>query len=99
MQSAMYPIEQRLYLVSGKLQLSGHKVCRRMEDRMPESNQDRAANLHVYAAQAHSFAAAAHRRGDDEAAGELSLKAQEYSSIAAEKSEEIARRMPERLRA
>jgi hypothetical protein len=70
-----------------------------MEDRMLESNQDRAANLHIYAAQAHTFAAAAHRRGDHETAGELSLRAQQFSAIAAEKSEEIANRTPERLEA
>jgi hypothetical protein len=68
-----------------------------MEDRMPQSNQDQAANLHVYAAYAHNAAAAAHRRGDNETAGELSLKAQEFSSNAAEKTEEVANRMPERL--
>jgi len=70
-----------------------------MEDKMLKSNQDHAANLHIYAAHAHTAAAAAHRRGDDEAAGELSSRAQEYSSKAAEKTEEIARRIPERLRA
>jgi len=66
---------------------------------MPESNQDQAANLHVHAACAHNAAAAAHRRGDHETAGELSEKAHEFSSIAAEKTEEVANRMPERLRA
>jgi hypothetical protein len=75
------------------------QASRIMEDRMPESNQDHAANLHIYAAQAHTAAAAAHRRGDHESAGELSSSAQEYSLKAAEKTEEIARRIPERLRA
>jgi len=40
-------------------------------------------------------AAAAHHRGDDAAAVELSARAQEYSMDAAEKTEEIARRTPE----
>ena len=70
-----------------------------MEDRMLQSNQDHAANLHIYAAQAHTAAAAAHRRGDDETAGELSTRAQEFSLSAAETSEEIAKRVPVRLRA
>jgi len=75
------------------------QASRIMEDRMPESNQDHAANLHIYAANAHTAAAAAHRRGDHEAAGELSTRAEEFSSIAAEKTEEIAKRMPVQLRA
>ena len=65
---------------------------------MPESNQDHIANLHIYAAHAHTAAAAAHRRGDHESAGELSASAQEYFSKVAEKMEEIARRIPERPR-
>src|SRR5579859_188516 len=72
--SSMCPIEQRDHLSGRRLQLRGHKVCRMMEDRMPQTNEDRAANLHIYAAHAHTFAAAAHRRGDHEAAEELSLK-------------------------
>jgi len=66
---------------------------------MPQTNEDRAANLHIYAAHAHTFAAAAHRRGDHEAAEELSLKAQEFSSFASEKSEELAKQIPARPRA
>lgn len=66
---------------------------------MLQSNQDLAANLHIYAAQAHTAAAAAHRRGDDESAGELSVRAEEFSLITAEKTEEIAKRVPERVRA
>lgn len=66
---------------------------------MPQSNQEQAANLHIYAAHAHTAAAAAHRRGDHETAEELSVRAQEFSSNAAQKTEEIAKRMPERLRA
>jgi hypothetical protein len=60
---------------------------------------DYAADLHIYAAQAHTAAAAAHHRGDHEAAGELSARAQKYSTEAAEKTEEIARRTGESLRA
>lgn len=79
----------------------GDKACRIMEDRMPESKQDHAANLHNYGAQARTaaVAAAAHRRGDHETAGELSERAREYSLNAAQKTEEFANRMPERLRA
>ena len=66
---------------------------------MLERNEDQAANLHIHAAQAHTAAAAAHRRGDHQAAEELGASAQEYSSMAAEKTEEIARRVPVRLRA
>ncbi len=62
---------------------------------MLESNQDHAANLHVYAA----HTAAAHRRGDHETAGELSAKAQEFSSIAAQETEEVAKQIPQRLSA
>ena len=74
----------------------GDKACRMMEVRVPQSNQDHAANLHVYAAYAHTAAAAAHRRGDHETAEELSAKAQEFSLYAAEETEEVARRIPER---
>jgi len=77
-----------------------------MAKRLPEcgghnaqSNQDYAADLHIYAAHAHTAAAAAHHRGDDEAAGELSARAQEYSTESRRETEEISRRTPERLRA
>jgi len=66
---------------------------------MPQNHSDFAADLHIHAAHAHTAAAAAHHRGDHEAAGELSLKAQEYSTEAAEMTEEIARRTSEPLRA
>jgi hypothetical protein len=66
---------------------------------MLQSNQDQAANLHIYAAHAHTAAAAAHRRGDYETAEELSVRAQGFSSSATEKTEEIAKRGLERLRA
>ncbi len=66
---------------------------------MLQSNWDQAANLHIYAAQAHTAAAAALRRGDREMAKELSAKAQEFSLNADEKTEAIADRMPERLEA
>ncbi|HEY6852441.1 MAG TPA: hypothetical protein VI320_40300 [Terracidiphilus sp.] len=67
---------------------------------MPQSNHDYAADLHIHAAHAHTAAAAAaHHRGDHEAAEELSLRAQEYSMEAAEKTNAVARRTPEPLRA
>jgi hypothetical protein len=61
---------------------------------MSQSTYDNAADLHIYAAHAHTAAAAAHHRGDHEAAEELSLKAQDYS----EKTLEIAKQIPARLR-
>ena len=66
---------------------------------MPQSNQEQAANMHIYAAHAHTAVAAAHRRGDHETAGELNAKAQEFSSNAAEKTEEVAKRTTQQLRA
>jgi len=75
------------------------QAFRIMEDRMTQSNQEEAANLHISAAHAHTAAAAALRRGDYESAGVLCATAQEYTSKAAEKTEELERRVPERLRA
>jgi hypothetical protein len=54
--------------------------------------------LHIYAAHAHTAAAAAHHRGDHEAAEELSSRAQEYSMEAAEKTNADARQTPEPAR-
>jgi hypothetical protein len=65
---------------------------------MSQSTYDNAADLHIYAAHAHTAAAAAHHRGDHEAAEELSLKAQDYSMAASEKTLEIAKQIPARLR-
>jgi hypothetical protein len=59
--------------------MQGQNVCQNMEDKMPQSNQDYAADVHIYAAHAHTAAAAAHHRGDHDAAGELSARAQECS--------------------
>lgn len=66
---------------------------------MLESNRDKAAVLHTYAAQAHTTAAAALRSGDHNTAQELSVKALEFSLYADEKTEAIRDRMPERLEA
>jgi hypothetical protein len=55
--------------------------------------------LHIYAAHAHTAAAAAHHRGDHEAAEELSSRAQEYSMEATEKTNAVARQKPEGVRA
>jgi hypothetical protein len=55
--------------------------------------------LHIYAAHAHTAAAAAHHRGDHEAAEELSSRAQEYTMEDAEKTNAVARRTPEPARA
>ncbi len=62
---------------------------------MLEINHERAAYLHMYAAQAHAAAASAHRRFDHEKAHELSETAQIFSSNAAEKTEEIENEMTE----
>ncbi|MFY9854071.1 MAG: hypothetical protein WAK26_09370 [Terracidiphilus sp.] len=58
---------------------------------MSQSKYDTAADLHIYAAHAHTAAAAAHRRGDHEAAEELSSRAQDYSMAASEKTFELAK--------
>jgi hypothetical protein len=63
----------------------------KMEDTMPQSKYDIAADLHIYAAHAHTAAAAAHHRGDHEAAEELSSRAQDYSMAASEKTLELAK--------
>jgi hypothetical protein len=83
------------------------KTCRcsgqidfgKMEDTMPQSEYDNAADLHIYAAHAHTAAAAAHHRGDHEAAEELSSRAQDYSMAATEKTLEIAKQIQAPMRA
>jgi hypothetical protein len=65
-----------------------------MEDTMLQTRNDQAADLHIIAAQAHTSAAAAHRRGDHQAADELSSKAQDYSMAGAEKTLEIVKESP-----
>ena len=70
-----------------------------MEDTMPQSEYDNAADLHIYAAHAHTAAAAAHHRGDHEAAEELSSRAQDYSMAATEKTLEIAKQIQAPMRA
>jgi len=65
---------------------------------MPQSRNDQAADLHIFAAHAHTSAAAAHRRGDHEAADELSSRAQDYSMAAAEKTLEIVKESPTPVR-
>ncbi len=66
---------------------------------MPQSNDDNAADLHIYAAHAHTAAAAAHRRGDHEAAEELSAKAHDCSVAASEKTLAIAKQIQVPVRA
>jgi hypothetical protein len=70
-----------------------------MENTMPQSEYEDAADLHIYAAHAHTAAAAAHHRGDHEAAEELSSKAQDYSTAASEKTLEIAKQVQVLMRA
>jgi len=66
---------------------------------MPQNKYDNAADLHIFAAHAHTAAAAAHRRGDHEAAEELSSRARDYSALATEKTELIAKQIHAPLRA
>ena len=70
-----------------------------MVNRMLQSRYDDAADLHIHAAHAHTAAAAAHHRGDHEAAEELSSRAQDYSMAASEKSLELAKQIQATLRA
>jgi hypothetical protein len=65
---------------------------------MPQTRNEQAADLHILAAHAHTFAASAHRRSDLEAADELSSKAQDYSIAAAEKTLEIVKESPVPMR-
>jgi hypothetical protein len=60
---------------------------------MPQNKYDNAADLHIFAAHAHTAAAAAHHRGDHEAAEELSSRAQDYSTVASEKTEQLAKQI------
>ena len=71
----------------------------RMEETMSQSKYDNAADLHIHAAHAHTAAAAAHHRGDHEAAEELSSMAQDYSMAASEKTFEIAKQVHAPMRA
>ncbi len=66
---------------------------------MSQSKYDDAADLHIYAAHAHTAAAAAHHRGDHEAAEELSSRAQDYSMAASDKTLELAKQIPVLMRA
>ena len=74
-------------------------VSSKMEDTMSQNKDDTAADLHIYAAHAHTAAAAAHHRGDHEAAEELSSRAQDYSMAASEKTVELAKQIRVPIRA
>jgi hypothetical protein len=95
----LYTIAQRLQMQRGKLQMQQANASWKMVNTMPQSKYDNAADLHIYAAHAHTAAAAAHHRGDHEAAEELSSKAQDYSMAASEKTLEIAKQIHAPLRA
>ena len=69
-----------------------------MVNTMPQRKYDNAADLHIYGAHAHT-AAAAHHRGDHEAAEELSSKAQDYSMAASWKTSELAKQIHVPVRA
>ena len=71
----------------------------KVEDTVSQSKDDTAADLHIYAAHAHTAAAAAHHRGDHEAAEELNSRAQDYSMAASEKTLEIAKQYQVPMRA
>jgi hypothetical protein len=66
---------------------------------MPQSKVETAADLHIHAARAYMAAAAVHRRGDHEAAEELSTSAQNCSSVASEKTDRIPKLIHAPLRA
>jgi hypothetical protein len=74
-------------------------VSWKRENTMPQNKYDNAADLHIFAAHAHTAAAAAHHRGDHEAAEELSSKAQDYSMAASEKTLELAKQNHAPMRA
>ena len=76
-----------------KSRCSRQNVSSKMVNKMPQSKYDTAADLHIHAAKAHTAAAAAHHRGDHEAAEELSSRAHDYSLAASEKSLEIAKQI------
>ena len=84
---------------SEKLQMQETQASWKMVNTMPQSKYDNAADLHIYAAHAHTAAAAAHHRGDHEAAEELSTKAQDCSAAASEKTLEIAKQIHVPVRA
>jgi hypothetical protein len=94
-----YKFAQRLQMTGGRLHVQHPELCLEMEDTMPQSKDDTAADLHIYAAHAHTAAAAAHHRGDHEAAEELSSRAQDYSMAASEKTIEIAKQTQVPMRA
>jgi len=75
------------------------KASWKMVNTMLQSKYDIAAGLHIYAAHAHTAAAAAHHRGDHETAEELGSKVQNYSMEASEKTFEIAKQIHLPLRA
>jgi hypothetical protein len=75
------------------------KASWKMVNTMPQSEYDNAADLHIYAAHAHTAAAAAHHRGDHEAAEELSSRAQDYSMAASEKTLELTKQIRVPMRA
>jgi hypothetical protein len=58
---------------------------------MPQSQHDRAAELHNLAAHAHAAAAVAHGKGDHLTAHELSKQAQEHSMNAHKLSEALVK--------
>lgn len=78
---------------------STKSVPSKMVNTMPQTKYDTAADLHISAAHAHTAAAAAHHRGDHQAAEELSSRAQGYSMAASEKTFEIAKQIHAPLRA
>jgi hypothetical protein len=68
------------------------------EEPMPQSNHDRAAELHNLAAHAHAAAATAHGKGDHLTAHELSRQAHEHSVNAHKLAEDLAKDAPKSTR-
>jgi len=94
-----YKFAQRLQMTGGRLHVQHPEWCLEMEDTMSQSKDNTAADLHIYTAHAHDAAAAAHHRGDHEAAEELRSRAQDYSMATSEKTIEIAKQSHVPMRA
>jgi len=73
---------------------AGRVFPRGMINTVPQSKVEAAADLHIPAARAYLAVAAVHRRGDHEAAEELCSSAQNFSSVASEKTDRIPKLIP-----
>jgi hypothetical protein len=95
--SALYSIDLRLEWSDSGLQMTGRERIPEYGGHKAQSNHDYAADLGIYAEYTRTDGAALHR-GDQEAAEELSSRAQEYYMEAAEKTNAVASQTPEPAR-